>query len=72
MSKARLENLSFANESAQAFYGRGLINKAVAAESKIPLVAQQIFDSQMHGQRLIIELALIRALGGGAEQAASK
>ena len=72
LSKARLENLSFANESAQAFYGRGLINKAVAAESKIPLVAQQIFDSQMHGQRLIIELALIRALGGGAEQAASK
>jgi multidrug efflux system outer membrane protein len=58
-------------KSAEACHNRGLADLATAEESSLPWLAERSFAIELRGVGLDAEVALIAALGGGYEAAAS-
>jgi multidrug efflux system outer membrane protein len=65
LQQARIGNMRFNRDSADAHYQRGLLNRVAALEANLPLLAEQSGLALLQGQRLESEVALIKALGGG-------
>jgi multidrug efflux system outer membrane protein len=55
----------FAQESAEAYYTRGLASRQIATEARLPVLAEQMALLLLDGQRLAQGIALTKALGGG-------
>jgi multidrug efflux system outer membrane protein len=66
----KIEAVSFARDSAEAQYQRGLASRLTAMEARQPVIAEQIALLNLDGQKISQEIALAKALGGGyrAEQ----
>lgn len=65
LQQARIGNMRFNRDSAEAHYQRGLVGRVAALEANLPLLAEQSGLVLLQGQRLESEVALIKALGGG-------
>lgn len=65
LQKQKVEAITFAKDSAEARYQRGLANRLVAIEARQPVIAEQVALLNIDGQRLSQEIALAKALGGG-------
>ncbi|WP_166363627.1 efflux transporter outer membrane subunit [Pseudomonas akapageensis] len=65
LQQARIGNMRFNRDSAEAHYRRGLLGRVAALEANLPLLAEQSSLALLQGQRLESEVALIKALGGG-------
>jgi multidrug efflux system outer membrane protein len=65
LQKARIESISFARDSAEAHYQRGLSSRLTAFEARQPVIAEQVALLTLEGQTLSAEIALTKALGGG-------
>jgi multidrug efflux system outer membrane protein len=65
LQDARIGNMRFNRDSAQAHYQRGLLDRVTALEANLPLLAEQSGLLLLQGRRLESEVALIKALGGG-------
>jgi multidrug efflux system outer membrane protein len=65
LQQARVGNMRFNLDSAEAHYQRGLLGRVAALEASLPLLAEQSSLALLQGQRLENEVALIKALGGG-------
>lgn len=52
-------------DQARASATRGLISRVTARKAAVPLLEQKAKLAENHGQQLIAEIALIKALGGG-------
>ncbi|TDV06782.1 MdtP family multidrug efflux transporter outer membrane subunit [Paraburkholderia caballeronis] len=57
--------VSFARDSAEAHYRRGLASQLAALEAREPVIAEQVTLLEIDGQRISQEIALAKALGGG-------
>jgi outer membrane protein, multidrug efflux system len=57
--------LTFARDSAEAHYQRGLGSRLTALEAREPVITEQVALLDIDGQRLSQEIALVKALGGG-------
>jgi multidrug efflux system outer membrane protein len=65
LQKQKVEAVTFAKNSAEARYQRGLADRLVAMEARQPVIAEQVALLSIDGQRLSQEIALAKALGGG-------
>ncbi|MBN3763513.1 MdtP family multidrug efflux transporter outer membrane subunit [Burkholderia sp. Ac-20365] len=65
LQKQRIESLTFARDSVEAHYQRGLTSRLAALEARQPIVAEQVALLTLNGQMLSQEIALTKALGGG-------
>ncbi|WP_341316289.1 MdtP family multidrug efflux transporter outer membrane subunit [Paraburkholderia sp. IMGN_8] len=61
----KVHAVSFAKDSAEAHYQRGLASRLVAMEAREPVITEQVALVKLDGQRLSQEIALVKALGGG-------
>ncbi|SAL25052.1 putative outer membrane efflux protein MdtP [Caballeronia sordidicola] len=61
----KVQAVSFAHESAEALYRRGLADRLAAMDARKPVIAEQLALLEIDGQRLSQEIALVKALGGG-------
>jgi outer membrane protein, multidrug efflux system len=61
----KVQAVSFALDSAEAHYRRGLASQLAAQEAREPVIAEQVALLDIDGQRLSQEIALVKALGGG-------
>ena len=62
---AKLKTVTFARDSAEAHYGRGLADRLTAMEARLPVLAQQGWQVQLRNQQIHAEIGLTMALGGG-------
>ncbi|WP_120296223.1 MdtP family multidrug efflux transporter outer membrane subunit [Paraburkholderia sp. BL23I1N1] len=65
LQKQRIESVTFARDSVEAHYQRGLTSRLAALEARQPVIAEQIALLTLNGQMLGQEIALTKALGGG-------
>ncbi|MFM0505290.1 MdtP family multidrug efflux transporter outer membrane subunit [Paraburkholderia caffeinilytica] len=61
----KVQAVSFARDSAEAHYRRGLADRLKAMEAREPVIAEQVALLEIDGQRLSGDIALVKALGGG-------
>lgn len=61
----KVQAVSFARDSADAHYRRGLASELTALEAREPVIAEQMTLLDLNGQRVSQEIALVKALGGG-------
>ena len=61
----KVQAVSFARDSAEAHYRRGLADRLTVMEAREPVIAEQIALLEIDGQRLSQDIALVKALGGG-------
>lgn len=61
----KVQAVSFARDSADAHYRRGLASELTALEAREPVIAEQVTLLDLNGQRVSQEIALVKALGGG-------
>jgi multidrug efflux system outer membrane protein len=62
---AKLKTVTFAWDSAEAHYRRGLADRLTAMEAKLPVLAQEGWQIQLRNQQIHAEIGLTMALGGG-------
>lgn len=65
LQRRKVQAVSFARDSAEARYQRGLGSRYLAMEARQPLIAEQIAQLTVDGQKISQEIALAKALGGG-------
>lgn len=65
LQDAELKAVSSAQAGVSAKYDRGLVDRVTEAESELPVLAQENKRIQLKQRRLLAEIGLIRALGGG-------
>ena len=65
LQEGRVAAANYAQQSAEAQYGRGLGSRLVAMQARLPLISEQTALLSIRGQRLAEEIALTKALGGG-------
>jgi multidrug efflux system outer membrane protein len=65
LQNAKLEAVSFASASAQAYFERGLDDRLHAMEAELLVIREQEQALVLHNRQLITEIALTMALGGG-------
>jgi multidrug efflux system outer membrane protein len=65
LQSAELEAVRSAQAGVEAKHARGLVDRVVLAESELPLLAEQNKRIQLRQRRLLAEIGLVRALGGG-------
>lgn len=61
----KLDAVTFAEKSAGALYQRGLANKVIALNARLPVIAEEIALVEIRGQQINQAVALVKALGGG-------
>lgn len=61
----KVQAVSFARDSAEAHYRRGLADRLEAMQAREPVIAEQVALLEIDGQRLSQDVALVKALGGG-------
>jgi outer membrane protein, multidrug efflux system len=61
----KLQAVSFARDSAEAHYRRGLADRLTAIGAREPVIAEQVALLEIDGQLLSEDIALVKALGGG-------
>jgi NodT family efflux transporter outer membrane factor (OMF) lipoprotein len=62
---AELEAVRSAQAGIEAKQARGLVDRVVRAESELPVLAEQNKRIQLRQRRILAEVGLVRALGGG-------
>jgi multidrug efflux system outer membrane protein len=65
LQRRKVQAVSFVRDSAEARYQRGLGSRYLAMEARQPLIAEQIAQLTVDGQKISQEIALAKALGGG-------
>jgi len=65
LQKQRIESMTYARDSVEASYQRGLTSRLAALEARQPVIAEQVALLTLNGQMLSQEVALTKALGGG-------
>jgi outer membrane protein, multidrug efflux system len=65
LQEQRIESVTFARDSVEAHYQRGLTSQLAALEARQPVIAEQVALLTLNGQMLSQEIALTKALGGG-------
>jgi len=65
LQEQRIESISFARDSVEAHYQRGLTSRLAALEARQPVIAEQVALLTLNGQMLGEDIALTKALGGG-------
>jgi multidrug efflux system outer membrane protein len=65
LQRLRIESVTFARDSAQAHYQRGLTSRLAALEARQPVIAERVALLTLDGQLISQEIALTKALGGG-------
>lgn len=65
LQNGKLEAATFAYDSAQAHYRRGLLDKVSAAEAKLPVLLEQGSAVELRSRQIHAEVALMTVLGGG-------
>ncbi|CAB3807479.1 Cation efflux system protein CusC [Paraburkholderia ultramafica] len=61
----KIDAVSFAQESADAHYGRGLASRVTAMEAREAVIRERMVLLDINGQELGQDIALSKALGGG-------
>jgi multidrug efflux system outer membrane protein len=57
--------VTFARDSAEAHYGRGLGDRLTVMEARLPVLVQQGRQIQLRNQQVHAGIGLTMALGGG-------
>ena len=65
----KVHAVTFVQNSAEAYYQRGLKNKTTALEARLPVITEQIALLDIRGRQMSQEIALVKALGGGYDAA---
>ncbi|WP_429334562.1 MdtP family multidrug efflux transporter outer membrane subunit [Paraburkholderia sp. 35.1] len=65
LQQQKVSAVSFAKESAQAHYRRGLASRLAAMEARQPWIVERVALLNLDGQRISQQIALAKALGGG-------
>lgn len=65
LQRRRVESITFAGDSAEAHYQRGLSSRLAALEARQPVIAEQAALLALHGEIIGQDIALMKALGGG-------
>jgi multidrug efflux system outer membrane protein len=65
IQNARIDAARFALRSAEAHYERGLADKLVALQGRVPVFAERMVLLDLRSRQINEEIALIKALGGG-------
>jgi outer membrane protein, multidrug efflux system len=65
LQKQRITSVTFARDSVEAHYQRGLTSRLAALEARQPVIAEQVALLTLNGQMLSQEITLTKALGGG-------
>lgn len=61
----KLKAVTFAHDSAQAHFERGMIDKVSATEKKLPVLIEQELAVELRSRQIHAEVALTTFLGGG-------
>lgn len=69
IQQASLDAASFAHDSAEAHFQRGLADRVAAQEAMLPVLRERGKMIELHSQQLAREVALTLALGGGYQAA---
>ena len=67
MQAGKLKAVTFAFDSAEAHYRRGLLDKASAREAQLPVLREQTQAVEIRSRQIHSEIALTTVLGGGYE-----
>jgi outer membrane protein, multidrug efflux system len=65
LQEQRIESVTFARDSVEAHYQRGLTSRLAALEARQPVITEHVALLALNGQMLSQEIALTKALGGG-------
>jgi outer membrane protein, multidrug efflux system len=65
LQKQRISSVTFAGDSAQAHYARGLASRESAMDAQQPVISQRVALLTLEGERIGQEILLTKALGGG-------
>jgi multidrug efflux system outer membrane protein len=65
LQRQRIESVTFAWDSVEAHYRRGLTSQLAALEARRPVIAEQAALLTLNGQMISQEIALTKTLGGG-------
>ncbi|SDD45123.1 MdtP family multidrug efflux transporter outer membrane subunit [Paraburkholderia lycopersici] len=65
LQRRRVESITFAGDSAEAHYRRGLSSRLAALQARQPVIAEQAALLALHGEIIGQDIALTKALGGG-------
>lgn len=65
MEQQQIQSVSFASDSAQAHFERGLVDKVAALEAKLPVLLEQGKLLELQSRQIHTQISLSTALGGG-------